>query len=182
MAKIQARNVDDALFARIEQSAMKNERSLEGEVRLALARQYPVIPRVREPLTRREQWQRACGERLLASLERLSCDGFFPGSRHHGQLHLADLVRASHWLNVSPGLLMDCTDGTAELTQGLAERLESRSGVSAEWLTTGNGLMAGTLKQGGCIHTTGLFIIRVKCWHSAEKRLHDGSFWLHRKP
>ncbi len=30
MAKIQARNVDDALFARIEQSAMKNERSLEG--------------------------------------------------------------------------------------------------------------------------------------------------------
>ncbi len=41
MAKIQARNVDDALFARIEQSAMKNERSLEGEIRLALARQYP---------------------------------------------------------------------------------------------------------------------------------------------
>ncbi len=30
MAKIRARNVDDALFARIEQSAMKNERSLEG--------------------------------------------------------------------------------------------------------------------------------------------------------
>lgn len=27
MAKIQARNVDDALFVRIEQSAMKNERS-----------------------------------------------------------------------------------------------------------------------------------------------------------
>ena len=33
MAKIRARNVDDALFARIEQSAMKNERSLEGEIR-----------------------------------------------------------------------------------------------------------------------------------------------------
>ena len=47
MAKIQARNVDDALFARIEQSAMKNERSLEGEIRLALARQYPAGARQR---------------------------------------------------------------------------------------------------------------------------------------
>ncbi|HGS6999614.1 TPA: hypothetical protein ACMEWZ_005630, partial [Klebsiella pneumoniae] len=36
MAKIQARNVDDALYQRIEQSAMKNERSLEGEIRTAL--------------------------------------------------------------------------------------------------------------------------------------------------
>ena len=41
MAKIQARNVDDALFERIEQSAMKNERSMEGEIRLALAAAYP---------------------------------------------------------------------------------------------------------------------------------------------
>ncbi|MBK6075736.1 hypothetical protein NL329_30650, partial [Klebsiella pneumoniae] len=56
MAKIQARNVDDALFARIEQSAMKNERSLEGEIRLALARQYPAGTTSPEILSSRQQW------------------------------------------------------------------------------------------------------------------------------
>ncbi|MEN5568817.1 hypothetical protein ABEK51_27350, partial [Klebsiella pneumoniae] len=66
MAKIQARNVDDALFARIEQSAMKNERSLEGEIRLALARQYPAGTTSPEILSSRQQWQKECGGRLRA--------------------------------------------------------------------------------------------------------------------
>lgn len=56
MAKIQARNVDDALFARIEQSAMKNERSLEGEIRLALAAAYPPPEQIARQLTLRESW------------------------------------------------------------------------------------------------------------------------------
>lgn len=64
MAKIQARNVDDALFARIEQSAMKNERSLEGEIRQALARQYPAGTTSPEILSSRQQWQKECGGRL----------------------------------------------------------------------------------------------------------------------
>ncbi|WGE30962.1 hypothetical protein PHA77_17910 (plasmid) [Edwardsiella tarda] len=71
MAKIQARNVDDALFQRIEQSAMRNERSLEGEVRIALAKQYPAMPTVEITLSSREQWQKDCGRRLQAALDRL---------------------------------------------------------------------------------------------------------------
>jgi hypothetical protein len=141
MAKIQARNVDDALFERIEQSAMRNERSLEGEIRLALARQYPVNPTAPETLPHREQWQKECGERLLALFDRLSCDGFFSGSLQDRNTRMADWVRIARQLDVSPGLLMDCIDGKAELTRNLAVCIESRFGGNAEWLTTGEGLM-----------------------------------------
>lgn len=150
MAKIQARNVDDALFARIEESAMKNERSLEGEIRLALARQYPAMTTAGETLTSRQRWQKECGARLLALLDRLCSDGFFPGSRHDGRTHIADWVRAAHQLNVSPGLIMDSIDGTGELTRDLAERTESQFSSSAEWLTTGDGLMFPLVKLGTC--------------------------------
>lgn len=148
MAKIQARNVDDALFARIEQSAMKNERSLEGEIRLALANQYPVMTTAKETLTSLQQWQRECGGRLLALLDRLSSDGFFPNSRHDGRTNIADWVRIAHQLNVSPGLIMNCIDGSGELSRDLAERIESQFGTSAEWLTTGDGLMFPLVKLG----------------------------------
>jgi hypothetical protein len=40
-----------------------------------------------------------------------------------------------------PGLLLDCIDGAGELTRELAERIESRFGASADWLTTGDGKM-----------------------------------------
>lgn len=90
MAKIQARNVDDALFARIEQSAMKNERSLEGEIRLALARQYPVRTISPAILSSRQQWQKECGGRLCTLFDRLSADGFFLGSGHSGPTRIAD--------------------------------------------------------------------------------------------
>lgn len=148
MAKIQARNVDDALFARIEQSAMKNERSLEGEIRLALARQYPAVTTPVETLTNRQRWQKECGGRLLALFDRLSSDGFFPGSGHDGQTLIADWVRIAHQLNVSPGLIMDSIDGAGELTRDLAELIERRFGTSAAWLTTGDGLMFPLVKLG----------------------------------
>jgi hypothetical protein len=148
MAKIQARNVDDALFARIELSAMKNERSLEGEIRLALARQYPVVAAAGITLTGRDQWQKECGGRLLALFDRLSSDGFFLELMHRGQTQIADWVRIAHRMEVSPGLLMDCIDGKDELTQELAERAESRVGVNAGWLTTGDGLMFPLVKLG----------------------------------
>ena len=141
MAKIQARNVDDALFARIEQSAMKNERSLEGEIRLALARQYPAGTTSPEILSSRQQWQKECGGRLRVLFDRLSADGFFPGSGQPGPTRIADQVRIAHRLHVSPGLLLDCIDGAGELTRELAERIESRFGASADWLTTGDGKM-----------------------------------------
>jgi hypothetical protein len=143
MAKIQARNVDDGLYELIRQSAMKNERTLEGEIRFALEHYYrPAGPDKNAPKrSLRECWLEDTGRRLLAAVERLSDDGLFAGSRNDTPAHAADLVRMARQLSISPGVLMDCTDGQGELTQDLAVRIESRFGVNAEWLTTGDGLM-----------------------------------------
>lgn len=148
MAKIQARNIDDALFARIELSAMKNERSLEGEIRIALARQYPAVTADADILSSRERWQKECGGRLLSLFDRLFSDGFFPGVGHDGRTHIADWVRIAYRLHISPGLLMDCIDGSGELTHNLAKCIETHCGASAGWLTTGDGLMFPLVKLG----------------------------------
>lgn len=148
MAKIQARNVDEALFERIEQSAMKNERSLEGEIRLALARQYPSTQTAGKTLSNRQLWLKECGERLLAAFNRLTSDGYFPQYRHNSQTHMADWVRLARQLGVSPGILMDCIDGVGELTHELAQSIENTFGVSAEWLSTGEGMMFPLVKLG----------------------------------
>src|SRR5699024_12814563 len=80
MAKIQARNVDDGLYELILQSSMKNERTLEGEIRFALLDYYrSVTPEYDVPvLSRRERWQRETGARLLELLERVTADGLLP--------------------------------------------------------------------------------------------------------
>lgn len=140
MAKIQARNVDDALFARIERSAMKNERSLEGEIRLALATLYPAVDPSQNTVSpsMRYRWQQETGQRLRWLLQRLNEDGFATPSRT-GDVRVADYVRLGGRLSTSPGLLMDVAEGRAEMTAAIASAMEKYCGVRAEWLMTGEG-------------------------------------------
>lgn len=107
MAKIQARNIDDAFFARIEQVAMKNERSLEGEIRFALADYYAPQVKYEPVLSKREHWQIETGERLRWLFERLLSDGYFDTWNKTRSVDTADLVKIARQLEVSPGLLMD---------------------------------------------------------------------------
>ncbi|ECF8075962.1 hypothetical protein CWU58_23210 [Salmonella enterica] len=151
MAKIQARNVDDALFSRIELSAMKNERSLEGEIRLALARQYPATDPSQNivPLSMRERWQQETGQRLRWLLQRLNEDGF--GTRAHtgdASASVADYVRLGDQLSTSPGLLMDIAEGRAEMTPEMAGALQSWCGASGDWLLSGEGESFPVVKLG----------------------------------
>ncbi|ENC0564826.1 hypothetical protein ABJ785_003745 [Escherichia coli] len=149
MAKIQARNVDDALFARIEQSAMKNERSVEGEIRLALARLYPAteLSQNMVPLSMRERWQQETGLRLRWLLQCLNEDGF--GIRAHtGDVSVADYVRLGDQLSISPGLLMDIAEGRAEMTPEMAGALQSWCGTSGDWLLSGEGEPFPVVKLG----------------------------------
>jgi plasmid stability protein len=139
MAKIQARNVDEALFERISQSAMKNERSLEGEIRLALAAAYPPPEQATPQLTLRERWLRETGERLIHLLEQLQADNYFGEYSRDNRAGIADLVRAARLLDVSPGLLMDISEGRQELSVALAETIAGRFDASADWLLTGEG-------------------------------------------
>ena len=87
----------------------------------------------------RQQWQKECGGRLRALFDRLSADGFFPGPGNPGRRG-SPTVRIAHRLHVSRDC-SDCIDGAGELTRELAERIESRFGASADWLTTGDGKM-----------------------------------------
>ncbi|MGX5056826.1 hypothetical protein ACWKX9_24755 [Enterobacter asburiae] len=149
MAKIQARNVDDALFARIEQSAMKNERSLEGEIRLALATLYPATDPSQNavPPSMRDRWQQETGQRLRWLLQRLNEDGFGTRARA-GDVGVADYVHLGDRLSTSPGLLMDIAEGCAEMTSTIAGAMEKYCGVRAEWLVTGEGDVFPVVKLG----------------------------------
>ncbi|EGL0768336.1 hypothetical protein SMZ59_005297 [Salmonella enterica] len=151
MAKIQARNVDDALFSRIEQSAMKNERSVEGEIRLALARLYPATDPSQNivPLSMRERWQQETGQRLRWLLQRLNEDGFGTRARTgDASASVADYVRLGDQLSTSPGLLMDIAEGRAEMTPEMAGALQSWCGASGDWLLSGEGESFPVVKLG----------------------------------
>lgn len=134
MAKIQARNVDDALYQRIEQSAMKNERSLEGEIRIALREYYQPAHKEGPVLTEREQWQLETGQRLKWLFDCLMADNYFRDYAGARTLDTFDLVRFGRQLSISLGLLMDIMAGREELTFELADRIAHHCDASADWL------------------------------------------------
>lgn len=139
MAKIQARNVDDALYQRIEQSAMKHERSLEGEIRIALQAYYQ--PEVKEEAltSGRERWQHETGQRLKWLLDRLTADNYFREFAGGRPMDTGDLVRLARRLDTSPGLLMDIMEGRQELTFSFADAIAHNVDASADWLLGGSG-------------------------------------------
>jgi len=137
MAKIQARNVDDALFKRIEQSAMKNERSLEGEIRTALREYYqPVVSQ--EPLmSERERWQHETGKRLKWLFDRLIEDNYYRMSGRAHKVGVPEIVQLARQLDMSPGLMMDIMEGRLELTFELADAMAENFDADAGWLLDG---------------------------------------------
>jgi plasmid stability protein len=56
MAKIQARNIDDRLYQPIEESALRKERSIEGEIRSTLREFYQPDSKNESVLSSRECW------------------------------------------------------------------------------------------------------------------------------
>lgn len=137
MAKIQARNVDDALYQRIEQSAMKNERSLEGEIRMALAAAYPPPGQNGPVLSERARWQQETGRRLRWLFDRLIADNCFRTSGRADKAGIPELVKLARQLDTSPGLLMDIMEGNKELPFHLADAIGENFDASAGWLLDG---------------------------------------------
>jgi len=139
MAKIQARNVDDALFARIEQSAMKNERSLEGEIRTALRAYYQPEGETEPAHSMRQEWQQETGQRLRWLLDRLIADGLLDKWTRDRSAGMVDFVRVAHQLGIRPGLLMDIAEGQREMPSRIADSLALHFGANSDWLLTGKG-------------------------------------------
>ena len=138
MAKIQARNIDEALFQRIEASAMKHERSLEGEIRIALRGYYTPVEAETLPLSLRERWQRKTGSRLRWIIGEMAADAK-PEQQHARVPEVSEFIRFGQEIGISPGKLMDMSEGLVELPTALAMDLERSIGVSAEWLLAGKG-------------------------------------------
>ncbi len=139
MAKIQARNVDEALYERIEASAMKHERSLEGEVRIALREYYSPTEADAVPLSLRERWQQQTGERLKWLLDRLLADGRLDNWKRDRTAGMPDFVRVALQLGISPGTLMDQLEGRLEIPPEMADELAKKFNVNSDWLLTGDG-------------------------------------------
>lgn len=137
MPKIQARNIDEALYQRIEASAMKHERSLEGEIRIALRDYYTPVEAETAPLSLRERWQQQTGERLQWLLDQLVADGVLDQWQGERPAGIADIVRIARQLGTSPGQLMDLLEGRKEMLPAMADELAGRFSASADWLLSG---------------------------------------------
>lgn len=137
MAKIQARNVDDALYQRIEHSAMKNERSLEGEIRTALREYYQPVVSHEPTMSERERWQRETGKRLKWLFDRLTEDNYYRMSGRAHKAGVPETVQLARQLDTSPGLLMDIMEGRQELTFQLADAMAEKFDADAGWLLDG---------------------------------------------
>ncbi|MGP3591545.1 hypothetical protein [Vagococcus sp. WN89Y] len=179
MAKIQARNVEDALYQRIEQSAMKNERSPEGEIRMALAAAYPPPHQSGPLLSERTRWQQDTGQRLRWLFDRLMADNYFREYAAARPVNTFDLVRMARILDTSPGLLMDIMEGCQELTFPLADAIARNFDASADWLLGGQGEPFPTVSLGMDYHEfflpTGEDARYVFEFIRISKGLHEGT-------
>lgn len=146
MPNIQVRKFPDDVYARIAQAAAREERSIEGEVRLTLFKAYPDA--AAPPLSRRERWQRDTATRLIQLQARLCEDEFCPRERETSAIVLAKLM-GEH----TPAYLLDCLDGEAPLSFDAAERLATVTDSSAEWLLEGTGPMFPVARIGNHYHT-----------------------------
>lgn len=130
MQKLQARNVPDDLYERVATAAASSDRSLEGEVRHALALAYPVAGA--EVMTLRQQWQQGTAQRLRQLVAQLQGDDFW---QFRGPGTLVQLAR--HVGEDSPARFFDWMDGLAELSYEAADRIACFTGCSADWLLEG---------------------------------------------
>jgi len=130
MQKLQARSIPDDLYQRVVAAAAQNDRSLEGEVRQALAAAYPVAGT--QTLTLRQQWQQDTARRLLQLVAQLKADDFW---QFRGPGTIVQLAR--HIGEDSPARVFDWMDGLEPLPFEAAGRIAAFTGCSRDWLMEG---------------------------------------------
>ncbi|WP_205954661.1 FitA-like ribbon-helix-helix domain-containing protein [Pantoea stewartii] len=130
MQKLQARNISDDLYGRVAAAAARNDRSLEGEVRQALAAAYPATGT--QTLTLRQQWQQETARRLRQLVAQLHADDFW---QFRGPGTTVQLAR--HLGEDSPARVFDWMDGLEPLPFEAAERIAAFTGCSRDWLMEG---------------------------------------------
>lgn len=138
MARVNLRDLSEVVLNIISQAALRNHRSVEGEVRHALdlyARDLNT-PKNQTIDTARQTWQKETAQRLAELFQRLRADEFFPYRTHHDIPHIAKAIGEP-----SPAQLLDCLDGNGALTFDMVERIATWSSCNPSWLLSGEGAM-----------------------------------------
>jgi plasmid stability protein len=133
MARINIRELPDHIHQAISESAIKNNRSTEGEVRSIL--QSYVLSLEAKPAvaeTYRQSWQKGFGYRLDQLFACVRRDQVFPITEPQS---IADIARAIG--EESPANLLDCLDGLSSPTFDMLDRIVVWSGGSHRWLLSG---------------------------------------------
>jgi len=135
MARINIRELPDHIHQAISESADKNNRSTEGEVRSILQSYVSSLEAQAAPnLTYRQTWQRYMGDRLDQLFACVRRDQVFPVTEPQS---IADIARAIG--EESPANLLDCLDGLSSPTFDMLDRVVAWSGGSYNWLLSGMG-------------------------------------------
>lgn len=138
MSRISIRDLPESIHQMISTSAEKNHRSVEGEIRHALALYAANLdkqkPEVQE--TSAQIWHRGVGQRLNELFQRLRSDDFFPYGVNSDAPHIAKYIKEA-----SPQALLDCLDGRGEMSFDIFDRIVEWSGCSSTWLLSGKGSM-----------------------------------------
>lgn len=130
MQKLQARNIPDDLYERVATAAARNDRSLEGEVRHALAAAYPAAGK--EVVSLRQQWQLDTARRLHQLVAQLQADDFWQPRGPGSMVQLARLTGED-----SPARFLDWMDGLEPIPFEAAGRIADFTGCSRDWLMEG---------------------------------------------
>lgn len=135
MARINIRELPDHIHLAISESASRNNRSTEGEVR-SILQAYVSSLEVRLPPieTLRQSWQRGVGDRLDRLFACIRKDQVF-ASRLPPTL--AGIARAIG--EDTPAHMLDCMEGIAPPSFDMLDRVVGWSSGSYEWLVSGFG-------------------------------------------
>lgn len=135
MARINIRELPDHIHKAISDSADRNNRSTEGEVR-AILQAYVSSLEVQPPPieTLRQSWQRGVGNRLDQLFACLREDQVFPGRLPPTLVGIARIIGEE-----TPAHLLDCMEGIASPSFDMLDRVVAWSSGSYEWLVSGMG-------------------------------------------
>lgn len=152
MARINIRELPDHIHKAISESAERNNRSTEGEVRSILQAYVSSLETQPVPIeTLRQSWQKGVGNRLDQLFACLREDQVFPG-------RLPSLVGIARIIGEdTPAHLLDCMEGIASPSFDMLDRVVAWSSGSYEWLVSGMGTIFPVERIGTHYHDFFLF-------------------------
>lgn len=135
MARINIRDLPDHIHKAISESADKNNRSTEGEVRSILQSYVSSLEAKPAPIeTLRQSWQRGVGQRLDQLFGFVRRDKVFSFGEPQSIVGIARIIGEE-----TPAHLLDCLEGIASPSFDLLDRVAAWSGGSYNWLVSGMG-------------------------------------------